>query len=116
MTIDTNRTPPPLSHLFEDMLSSQPRLAESISQPGVGQLSVEYHVGLDASVLVSKSAGRYRVQSSSLEGIWLLADELVRRLYAHFNSASRAQPGEEPFAALYAEPLPLQEPTLALSP
>ena len=47
-------------------------------------------MGLDASVLVSKSAGRYRVQSSSLEGIWLLADELVRRLYAHFNSASRA--------------------------
>ena len=29
---------------------------------------MEYHVGLDASVLVSKSAGRYRVQSSSLEG------------------------------------------------
>ena len=26
------------------------------------KLSVEYHVGLDASVLVSKSAGRYRVQ------------------------------------------------------
>ena len=70
-------------------------------------------MGLDASVLVSKSAGRYRVQSSSLEGIWLLADELVRRLYAHFTSASRAQPGEEPFAALYAEPLPLQELTLA---
>ena len=69
VTIDTNRPPPPLAHLFEDMLSSQPRLAESISQPGVGQLSVEYHVGLDASVLVSKSAGRYRVQSSSLEGI-----------------------------------------------
>ena len=111
VTIDTNRTPPPLSHLFEDMLSSQPRLAESISQPGVGQLSVEYHVGLDASVLVSKSAGRYRVQSSSLEGIWLLADELVRRLYAHFNSASQRASGggEEPFAALYAEPLPLQE-------
>ena len=68
-------------------------------------------MGLDASVLVSKSAGRYRVQSSSLEGIWLLADELVRRLYAHFNSASQRASGggEEPFAALYAEPLPLQE-------
>ena len=51
-------------------------------------------------MLVSKSAGRYRVQSSSLEGIWLLADELVRRLYAHFTSASRAQPGEERSAAL----------------
>jgi Bardet-Biedl syndrome 9 protein len=115
VTIDTNRPPPPLSHLFEDLLNSLPQLAESISQPGVGQLSVEYHVGLDASVLVSKSAGRYRVQSSSLEGIWLLADELVRRLHAHFNSASQRSSagvgggGEEPFAALYAEPLPLQE-------
>lgn len=117
VTIDTNRPPPPLSTLFDDVLEGEPQLADTMSQPGVGQLSLEYHVGLDASVLVSKSAGRYRIQSSSLEGIWLLADELVRRLHSYFNSAAQQRSfsvgvdgnAEEPFKALYAEPLPLHE-------
>ena len=62
-------------------------------------------------MLVSKNSGRFRIQSSSFEGLWLLADEVVRRLVAyHTQPSQRAQGGdaEEPFAVLYAEPLPLQ--------
>jgi Bardet-Biedl syndrome 9 protein len=61
-------------------------------------------------------SSRYRIQSTSFEGLWLLSDELVRRLVAYHHSIeSGGQRGggggeeEEPFAVLYAEPLPLQE-------
>ncbi len=57
-------------------------------------------------MLVSKNAGRFRIQSSSFEGLWLLTDELVRRLHAFHTAAKSA--GDEPFAVIYAEPLPLK--------
>ena len=104
VTLDTNRMPPPLPALFEDLVAGS-----SAAEVGASALSVAYHCGLDATVLVSKNAGRYRVQSSSFEGLWVLADELVRRLTAYFGLSSRAEGGEDPFAVLYAEPLPLQE-------
>ena len=55
-------------------------------------------------MLISKSAGRYRVQSSAFEGLWLLCDELERRLRAYFTSKRE----EEPFRLSYVDPLPLQ--------
>jgi len=110
ITLDTNRMPPPLSALFEDVLATSPQMGPDAA---VSALSLQYHCGLDATVLVSKNAGRYRIQSSAFEGLWLLADELMRRLKAYFGSASRRQSadseGEEPFTPVYGEPLPLQE-------
>lgn len=108
ITLDTNRMPPPLGLLFEDMLSRQPRL-EAEKDSGVNAISLSYHCGLDATILASKNSGRFRVQSSTFEGLWLLSDELVRRLVAYFSQPSQQEQGEEPFAVLYAEPLPLHE-------
>lgn len=35
-------------------------------------------------ILVSKTAGRYRLQSPSLPALWLVTNELVSRLRRHF--------------------------------
>merc|ERR1711871_1051421 len=96
--------PPPVGQLFEDILSKQPALLSSVNA-----VSLRYYCGLDATILVSKNSGRFRIQSSSFEGLWLLADELVRRLVACHAQPQQARSGEEPFVVLYADPLPLQE-------
>ena len=102
-------TLPSLASLFEDIMAGQPMLQEAAGCAGGTALSVRYHCGLDATVLVSKSAGRFRVQSSSFEGLWLLANELVNRLSAsHMLHEQRATGDEEPCTILYTEPLPLQ--------
>jgi len=111
ITLETNRTPPPLASLFEDLLTKQPRMLEAMNTGTGGgtALSLRYQCGLDATTLVSKNSGRFRVQSSSFEGLWLFADELVRRLALHNSQHGQPGIGEESFAVLYAEPLPLQE-------
>ncbi len=62
-------------------------------------------------------AGRYRIQSGSLEALWLVSSELVRRLNEHFaasekpsrSAAGGGKEAEEPFTILYQEPLPLAD-------
>jgi hypothetical protein len=98
-----------LATLFEDLLAKQPRMLEAMNAGGGTALSVRYQCGLDATVLVSKNSGRLRVQSSSFEGLWLFADELVRRLTTFHLQRGQQGSEEEPYAVLYAEPLPLQE-------
>ena len=151
-TLDTNRMPPPLPALFEDMFQ-QPGVClrmllpvaaaallvvvhpsrccvlvlgsagitedaiQRITSSSANMLSFQYLNGADAAILVSKSAGRYRIQSGSLEALWLVSSELVRRLQEHF--ASSEKPGkagagggkesEDPFTILYQEPLPLAD-------
>ena len=109
ITLETNRVPPPLGLLFEDVMSKQPGIFDAIKASGVNAMSISYYCGLDATILVSKNSARFRVQSSSFEGLWLLSDELVRRLVAYYAQPSQQSQDEEPFAVLYAEPLPLQE-------
>ena len=48
---------------------------QAVNAGGVNAISIQYHCGLDATILVSKNSGRYRVQSTSFEGLWLLSDE-----------------------------------------
>jgi len=108
ITLDTNRSPPLLTSLFEDLFAMRPRMLETMNSGGT-VLSVRYQCGLDATVLFSKNSGRFRVQSSSFEGLWLFTDELVRRLAGLYSLRGHQGPSEEPFAVDYAEPLPLQE-------
>jgi Bardet-Biedl syndrome 9 protein len=64
-------------------------------------------------VLASKNSGKYRIQSNAFEGLWLLTDELIRRLRAYFGSAAGGGGGggggEPPFAVTFQDALPLQE-------
>ena len=129
-TLDTNRGPLRIGELFEDMFA-QPDVSDEdaarLGAKAAGVLSFRYACGADVTILVSKNAGRYRIQASTLAALWLLAAELVRRLELAFGpGGSQASPagGERgegggegggggallpAFAVQYGEPLPLAD-------
>ncbi|MGB1596928.1 MAG: hypothetical protein ACPIOQ_29490, partial [Promethearchaeia archaeon] len=104
ITIDSNRPPPALPALFEDVCSQDPAAAV----PNV--LTFQYNGGADCTIILSKNSGRYRVQAGSFEALYLLAAALVERLTQHFASAPSAA-GEDDFQLGYSEPL--EEPLAA---
>mmetsp|Transcript_47681 Transcript_47681/g.91053 ORF Transcript_47681/g.91053 Transcript_47681/m.91053 type:complete len:841 (+) Transcript_47681:257-2779(+) len=108
ITLDTTRMPPQLTTLFEDLVSTS-ALANDANQRSAANnvLSFMYYSGHDVTILVSKNAGRYRLQSGSFEALWLVADELCRRLKVYFGNTSSGK--EEPFAISFQETLPLQD-------
>lgn len=97
--VDTNKAPPPsLSELFADFAS--------LGDVAPNVMSVQYCNGSDATVLVSKNAGRFRIQSSSFEGLWLLVADLVRRLRQYYRSDESSS---EPLRFDVPDGLPLEE-------
>lgn len=106
VTIDTNRPPPTLPELFPDVLAVSP--AVSGGPVGANVLTLRYASGGEATILVSKNAGRYRVQARTFEAIALVAQELARRLLEHFGGARGADMAD-PFRIGFSEPLPLQD-------
>eukprot|EP01006_Ploeotia_vitrea_P029213 TRINITY_DN61798_c0_g1_i1.p1 TRINITY_DN61798_c0_g1~~TRINITY_DN61798_c0_g1_i1.p1 ORF type:complete len:865 (-),score=120.59 TRINITY_DN61798_c0_g1_i1:1500-4094(-) len=110
ITIDTNRAPLLLQVLFEDITTGKGELSSAGNV-----LSFQYHnTNSDVTILVSKNAGRYRVQSGSFEALWLFTSELVRRLKLYFGeggpgAGADADGQEEPFFLSYTENLPFQE-------
>ncbi|KAA6377762.1 MAG: putative Protein PTHB1 [Streblomastix strix] len=76
MTIETNKEPLQISKLYDDVL--QNISSDILSAPGV--ISFQYHSGVDATILVSKSVGKYRIQSSSLDALRIVGEDLVNRL------------------------------------
>mmetsp|Transcript_24838 Transcript_24838/g.59115 ORF Transcript_24838/g.59115 Transcript_24838/m.59115 type:complete len:829 (+) Transcript_24838:232-2718(+) len=105
VTLDSNRNPPPLPALFEELLpATGPSAAQSAA------LTFMHHSSVDVTILVSKNnAGRYRIQGGSLEALWLIARELTERLGLHFNTKSPTQ-DDPPFQMSYSEDVtePLQ--------
>ena len=92
---------------------SQPGLNEEaiqrITASSANVLTFQYYNGEDATILVSKSAGRYRVQSGNLQALWMVSSDLVRRLKAHFSEEGKGDEGAEAFQIAYQEPLPLAD-------
>ncbi|KEG07352.1 Bardet-Biedl syndrome 9 [Trypanosoma grayi] len=79
MQLNTEKdVPPSLLDLFPEMASSSDITANI--------MSVQYVNGADATLLVSKNASRFRLQASTMEALWLLADELQQRLYTYYGS------------------------------
>ena len=103
LVLDTNRAPPQLTALFDDMVAQSASLTSTAS---ANVLSVRYACGADATVVVSRTGGRFRVQSDRFHAMWLLTEELCLRLHALFRGAGAAE-GEEPFRIDFQEPLPL---------
>lgn len=99
ITLETNHPPPALPTLFDDVVSGS---GEATS---TNVLSFQYNNSNDATILVSKSANRFRLQASAFESLWLLTAELVRRLKIYFGS----QPQQEPLTISYGESLPFQD-------
>ena len=100
LTLDTNRPPPVLTSLFEE-------LGHAAAQSNA--VSFQFWCGDEVTIIVSKSAGRYRLQSNQSEALWLLAEELQQRLRVYFAAETAPPPGEGPLAFSCAEALPLEE-------
>ncbi|KAF4138218.1 PTHB1 C-terminus [Phytophthora infestans] len=120
-TLETNQEPLELASLFEDMLhqpSCTPEWAKQVVTGGSGTnvLSFQYYNGVEATILVSKNAGRYRIQSNELEALWMVSQELVARLRAFFDGQelhTEAKGSDAGTATalevFYQEPLPLAD-------
>lgn len=78
LVFDTNREPPALTALFDDLFTCSPLAGDAARSVGASAMSIRYVNGDTATVLVSKQGGRYRLQSDTFEAMWLLASELVR--------------------------------------
>ncbi|MEW5301465.1 MAG: hypothetical protein WDW36_004324 [Sanguina aurantia] len=115
LTITTNRSPPPLPSLFEDLMAVAPQsLAQSLASgasAGGGVVTLQYHSGQEVTILVSKGGGRYRLQSDCFEAIWLVLHELALRLTSYYDSSEgEAAPGPAgPFCIQYEDALPMND-------
>ena len=103
VTLDTNRAPPLLASLFDaetDAFGASANGAANV-------VSFAYGDGSDVTAIVSKNAGRYRLQSSSFGALWLVLDELCCRLRRYYRETDDAD--VEPFSISFGEALPLQD-------
>ncbi|KAJ9513997.1 hypothetical protein QJQ45_021078 [Haematococcus lacustris] len=75
ITVSVNRAPPLLGALFKDMLAlASPGVAQASASGAAGAnvLTFQYPTGMTATILVSKNAARFRLQSDALEALWLV--------------------------------------------
>ena len=75
LTVATNRPPPQLLSLFEDLAAGAPTLYVDPTSRNVAAhvMSFAYRGGgADVTILVSKSGGRYRLQGDCFQGLWLV--------------------------------------------
>jgi len=94
----TNQPPPKIAELFSDCMLQENQVSSSSSI-----LTFQYVSGVDVSILLSRNAGRYRIQSNSFTGLTLILSELVRRLTIKFSNSSLSTP----FAISFPDPLPM---------
>ncbi|DBB01695.1 TPA: Protein PTHB1, variant 2 [Trebouxia sp. C0004] len=112
VTLDTNRPPPQLADLFQDMVA---QAQMDLQQHGqyANVMSFKYTRGPVVTILVSKSAGRYRIQSDSFGAMWLIVQELCQRLRNFFSTAESSEQehagSQEDFAITSKEAVPLEE-------
>lgn len=105
--LDCNKQPPALQTLFNGLLA-QPFVPPSFSQGITNVLSVQYVSGQEATVAMSKSAGRFIVQASEFAALWALTQELCLRLTEFFSQVQNAG-DSEPFFIAFQDSLPLHD-------
>lgn len=110
LTVDTTRQElPSLASLFEDVLAFSQHGHELAShQSSAGALGLRYHNGMEVTILVSRNAGRLRLQANDFGSMWLVLEELRRRLTNYFLGVEGAN-SNPPFKMVYQEPLPLED-------
>lgn len=67
---------PPLSRFEPATLRSDLALDANMSSAA----GVEYYTGSTVTILASKTSQRYRLQSDDFHALWLITEELVRRI------------------------------------
>ena len=114
--LDTNKRPVMLAGLFEDMMNvlTEEEIAD-VQASGTANyvLTFRYWVAdqsgvpYNATVLLSKNAGRYRVQSHHMPSLWFVSMCLCTRIKGYFEASEGPGAGLE---LTYNEPhLPLQD-------
>lgn len=94
-TLDSGKPPVPLTELFDDLIFALKETGQNVSdvvgntetqalgfQMWASPQELSNAPPANVSILVSKSGGRYRVQSDCLQAIYLISSELERRLNA----------------------------------
>eukprot|EP00746_Dinoflagellata_sp_MGD_P022428 gnl/MRDRNA2_/MRDRNA2_152475_c0_seq1.p1 gnl/MRDRNA2_/MRDRNA2_152475_c0~~gnl/MRDRNA2_/MRDRNA2_152475_c0_seq1.p1 ORF type:complete len:868 (-),score=140.42 gnl/MRDRNA2_/MRDRNA2_152475_c0_seq1:11-2614(-) len=106
--LDCSKMPPSMNTLFGDVLSGH---NASVGQSVQNLLSLQYVAGTEATLVVSKSAGRFCVQASEFASLWILCQELCARLHEYFEANDdQDQSGRmEPFMISYQDSLPLHD-------
>lgn len=107
LTLDTNRDPPQMSDIFRDILEPVWQTVPNIQATSGSMLTLLYYSGPDVTILVSKNAGRYRLQSGHFEALSLLSQELKVRLAAFYNQQANQQATD--FVMTFKELLPLAD-------
>jgi Bardet-Biedl syndrome 9 protein len=84
----------------EEQQQQQQQFSGPEAEEGGGQS----HHPVDATILVSKNAGRYRIQSSTLPALWMIAHSLTERLKRWFEAK-----GEMGLVLSYTEDPPFKD-------
>lgn len=82
VTLEMNYPPPRLGDLFEDILTTIPGEKHVLATSNV--ICFRHHNGDKVTVIVSKNAGKFRLQSTGFEPIWLILSEMVERLQSRY--------------------------------
>lgn len=108
LTIDTTRQElPSLGSLFEDVITFSQHGKELAGRASTaGALALRYHNSMEVTILVSRNAGRMRVQANDFGSMWLVLEELRRRLTNYFLGVEGPNSS---FKILYQEALPLED-------
>ena len=113
VTLDTPLDAIPLTDLFDDFLLASQECGVDVSDT-LGKAATQamgfgfWHDGSTVSILVSKQAGRYRIQSDNFPSLALVSNELERRLLKSFGNIQMQKSGESlPPLVSVSEPLPL---------
>ena len=111
ITVGTNHAPPQLTTIFEDLVnqaSSGVSQAVHAGSSGANVLSFQFYSGQDCTILVSKTGGRYRLQSDQLEAMWLPLHELHKRLLGYYGSEGGPANANN-LVVSYEDPLPMDD-------
>ena len=106
ITIEINRSLPCLMDLFKDMIPI-PQMNDVMTTTG-NVLGFQFHNGVNVTIVTSKTAGRFRIQSSDFNAIWLLLSEFIYRLWEHVDLQTTSSSMDAPLKITLQEPLPLQ--------
>ena len=107
-TLESGKAPVPLTELFDDLIFALKEAGQNVSdvvgnseahalgfQLWSNSFDQRYTAPAMVSILLSKSGGRYRIQSDSLPSLYLLCSELERRLNMHAKQGQTPSPAEK---------------------